>query len=318
MSLEEFLGVLEHSTEAQISFSQPLLPVTGQQGSPARRSFSQPAEVTAQQQPQSPVPTRSFSRSSPMSQAKKKRKSYTMAFKIKVLEARKSSQESRSKIADRFNVNESMLRKWEEKEMKIRGATSHSIRRMRQTARIKVGFFPLVDDKVFEWIKARNSRGICVRDRYIIAYAKKVVADFLQSDAYEGDKEKLSRFQCSKLWCQRFKNRFRLVSRRHTTTHSMPVGYRETAIKFIEDVHQIIEENGIAREHIINFDQVWVNDTRGIYKINLLFLLRFLAITKWTSRRQSLSVEQKKCYCERAAPVTSALRSLRSSPLMAK
>ena len=72
----------------------------------------------------------------------------------------------------------------------------------------------------------------------------------------EDDVEKLVNFTASSNWIQRFKDRNELVSRRHTTTKTLPQNYADKAREFIFDVQALIKSENIQKNNIINFDQV--------------------------------------------------------------
>lgn len=57
-------------------------------------------------------------------------------------------------------------------------------------------------------------------------------------------------------WCSRFKGRFQLVSRRHTTSRTFPENFQVIARDFINDVQNLITLHGITANRIVNFDQV--------------------------------------------------------------
>jgi hypothetical protein len=73
---------------------------------------------------------------------------------------------------------------------------------------------------------------------------------------HEADGEERQAFKASSGWLARFKNRYNLVSRRHTTTRSLPSDARETCLRFIDDAQKLIEEHQIQPCNIINMDQV--------------------------------------------------------------
>ena len=78
----------------------------------------------------------------------------------------------------------------------------------------------------------------------------------LSDDDDDDDLKKLENFTASSNWIQRFKDRFSLTSRRHTTTKSLPENYVSTAKSFIMEVQDLIKEKKIQNQNIINFDQV--------------------------------------------------------------
>jgi hypothetical protein len=89
-----------------------------------------------------------------------------------------------------------------------------------------------------------------VKDKYIRLHAMNI------QRTHEADGEERQAFKASSGWLARFKNRYNLVSRRHTTTRSLPSDARETCLRFIDDAQKLIEEHQIQPCNIINMDQV--------------------------------------------------------------
>lgn len=188
-----------------------------------------------------------------------KRKSYTLRAKIEFVNKLKASTMSVNKFAKMSAVSEVNLRRWVKQYGQLQGIVDSkkvSIRTARKLPRPKVGFFPELDKKVHEWVILRNILGIRVKDKYIMMRGIQV-RDEMISKMPEGDeKENLKLFGASKIWCYRFKRRFDLVSRRHTTAHTLPPDFRTIAKKFIAEFQELCEKHQITRKFIINFDQV--------------------------------------------------------------
>lgn len=191
----------------------------------------------------------------PAGPVKVKRKSYSLAEKLKIIRLSEASALTQRQFAASVNINESMLRRWVRDKAKI-GKTVQHARRIRRIPRPRIGMFPELDQKVYNWVRDRNARGIRVKDRFIRHQAL-VTRDVLTENMPDGDqKAALQDFEASNMWIHRFKRRFNLKSRRHTTVHTMPEDFREQAIGFVENIHKLIDEFAITREHILNLDQV--------------------------------------------------------------
>lgn len=116
--------------------------------------------------------------------------------------------------------------------------------------------FPVIEEELLAWVKERNVRGIRVKDRFIQLQCLNVRDRLLAEMIDSPEKTSLQAFQASRIWLYRFKQRFNLRSRRHTTTHTLPDQFRELAKNFIESVHKLCEDFDISRERIINMVQV--------------------------------------------------------------
>lgn len=187
---------------------------------------------------------------------KQKRKTHTIREKLGILREIAGTNLSLRKFAASRGISESTLRSWKKQEQQLRASNIKSIKKSRNISRIKRGYFPVVDDELIQWVKDRNSKGIRVKDRFLQQQAINIRDRILEAMEEGAAKEKLKTFQASRLWCSRFKNRFNLRSRRHTTTHSLPDDFRELATSFIAKVHSICREFNIRRANILNMDQV--------------------------------------------------------------
>lgn len=185
----------------------------------------------------------------------KKRKSFSLKEKMQVLESQRKSNMSNRKFAETLGLNESMIRRWKKSEPEFR-KNAEKCRKIRKIPRERIGYFPEVDKIVYQWVLDRNEKGICVKDAFIRQRARQARDDILPTMQAGIEKLQLTAFTGSKMWCHRFKGRFQLASRRHTTTHTMPNDFREVAIDFITSVQKMCEDYQITRDGIVNFDQV--------------------------------------------------------------
>lgn len=187
-----------------------------------------------------------------------KRKSYSIKFKLGIIDKKKVSTLSNRKFAQSVSLEESIIRRWLQQEDKLRelATTVAPVRKLRRLPRVKVGAFPTVDSIVEKWVKARNSTGLRVKDKFIRIRAVQARNELVAAMDDGPAKEKLKRFDASRIWCHRFKVRFGFVSRRHTTAHSLPVGFREDSIAFLKKFQDLCTELQVERKDIINLDQV--------------------------------------------------------------
>lgn len=181
-------------------------------------------------------------------------KSYTLRTKLDCIERFKATNLSGRQFAAQEKIDEATLREWVKKEPTYRAhiKSSRVIRRIRQ----RVGMFPQLEKALSEWITLRNEKGIRVKDEFIRQQARKIRDDLLPAMDDGPRKNAFTKFSASTIWCSRFKRRNGFVSRRHTTTHTLPENFRDEAIAFVESVRAIIREKNIKRHHIINMDQV--------------------------------------------------------------
>ena len=191
----------------------------------------------------------------------KVRKSYIVKEKLAILELYRLSGLSRRKFARSKGLTESTLRTWESQKPKMDQVPAEKLRKTRYMKFNQKGYFEEIDKAVLVWVKDRNDIGLRVKDKFIQMFACQVRDQMINAldDQVAGDSEKkakLQSFKASRIWCHRFKKRNGLRSRRHTTTHRLPLNFREAALKFINEVQQICREKQISCDRIINFDQV--------------------------------------------------------------
>jgi hypothetical protein len=131
-----------------------------------------------------------------------------------------------------------------------------SIRKVRNIPRGRIVAFPEIDARLLEWVKARNAKGLRVKDKFIQIQARNIRDQLIAQTPDGPERDRLKTFAASKIYVHRFKSRNKLGSRRHTTTHTLPERFREVAIEFLESVHQKCLDFNIPRDRILNFDQV--------------------------------------------------------------
>lgn len=186
-----------------------------------------------------------------------KRKSFTVKEKLAIIDESRKSRLSGRKFSAMKSISEGTLRAWLKSEELLRQVPTALIRKVRNKLRKKIGYFPEIDEKVLEWVLARNQKGLRVKDKFIQMQARSARDEVLGGlEDISQYKRKLAAFNASRIWVHRFKCRNKLRSRRHTTTHTLPERFREQAVGFIGTVHQMCTDYAITRERIINFDQV--------------------------------------------------------------
>jgi hypothetical protein len=243
--------------------------------------------------------------------SKTKRKSISIRDKLHLVQEFRASGLSGRKFASQKGISESAFRHWLKIEDKMKQVPKSSIRRVRNICRLKIGHWPEIDTELFQWVIERNKKGLRVKDKFIEMQAR-AIRDRILDTLDDGDyKTRLSKFAGSRIFVHRFKNRYNLGSRRHTTTHTLPERFRELAVDFIDLVHRKISARNIPRERIINMDQV-CEFFCAFYFYLLIFLRRSLAITRMTSRRRSRKRDYARFFCGRAPRLTKNSRLLPS------
>jgi Tc5 transposase DNA-binding domain/DDE superfamily endonuclease len=156
-----------------------------------------------------------------------------------------------SSIAKKYKINASNIKRWHKNKQKLIDQLNNpevSVRVQRKLPGVgrKVKFLEL-DEKLFKWVLDRNERGFIVKDSYITAKAKHLAEEYnIPSED----------FKISSGWLKAFKKRHKLVSRRHTTTKSLPTDVKSNIDSFFKEVQQIINEKKIKPGNILNLDQV--------------------------------------------------------------
>lgn len=159
--------------------------------------------------------------------APKTRKSFTLKQKLTIIDQRKTSNLSGRAFSKSVGVSESTIRLWMSNEQALRPfEKSSKVRKIRKVPRRRIGFHPELDRRVLQWVRDRNEQGIRVKDRLIMAQALIIRDQLVAEGPGEGTRQALKDFAASELWCNRFKQRRGLCSRRHTTSHRLPQGFK--------------------------------------------------------------------------------------------
>ena len=188
------------------------------------------------------------------------RSSYSIKVKLQLLKQLAISGASVRSFAALHKIDESTVRRWKRDEAKmklvVKGAqSSRTMRKLPGSGRKSA--FPALEARLFSWIQSRNKAGLRVKDKYIVAKAKAFREQMIAEDDQAPQQIKLLQsFAASSSWCYRFKKRYALVSRRVTSCRSLPEGFQQTAVEFIEQVQSTIDRHGIKAKNVINLDQV--------------------------------------------------------------
>lgn len=137
---------------------------------------------------------------------KRRRSSYTIEFKISVVEAlRESKKQNVSKTAIKFGVDRKRVREWNNAYQKFK-----SIKQNLQKTRKKVEFVRQVKSREIE-------NGVLMYLKSQLATCRKVKNKDLQQKALEiANFHGLTTFKASNMWLYRWKKRNQVISRRFT------------------------------------------------------------------------------------------------------
>lgn len=167
-------------------------------------------------------------------------------------------------FAAKFGYSECTVRRWIKQKDKLEAfkrTKGHSVKECRRLVTIgRKGYFPRLEAELYNWIVQRNQMGLRIKDKYIMAKALKIKEELLAKSIQEpvgrGARQMLKQFVASHTWCMRFRKRFGLVVRRHTTCRQLPEGFAAIAREYVRSVQALIKEHQIELGNIINLDQV--------------------------------------------------------------
>ena len=190
-----------------------------------------------------------------------KRKSYTSAFKLQVLEYAK---EHGNRPAERhFGVSEKLVRDWRKKE--------DVLLTMKRTKRAMRGHKPrwaALEDEMEEWVNTQRSsaRGVST------------VQIRLKAQQYAKENQ-IEDFSGSPSWCLRFMRRKNLSLRTRTTmAQKLPDDHQDQIDSFREFIGKKTDDFHFDGDHVINMDEVpltfdipmnWTVDNRGTNTVTI-------------------------------------------------
>ncbi|GBG77382.1 hypothetical protein CBR_g23713 [Chara braunii] len=159
-------------------------------------------------------------------------------------------------VGRRYRVDKSTLCQWVMQKDKLEQALKNTMTNSRTQRRLGGGGrkpqHEELEEQLEQWVLQKNTRGLRVRDQYIQAKARLIFK--LQKE--RGEVEEDAVFDGSTGWMARFKRRKGFVSRRHTTSRTLPSNAADTCRAFIDEIHNVIDKHGISPLNIFNMDQV--------------------------------------------------------------
>lgn len=204
--------------------------------------------------------------------SKYKYKQYTIKQKLDVLEEIERS--SIRSVGKKRNIPESTIRDWKKKKEEFLSLVALKDVQIRSRKRLFGGGnhakFEKLEEIVEEFVLDRNTKGITVKNKYIMIKALKVrdelveltresIENCIDVETQNDLKKHLSdllAFKASFQWCSNFKNRKKFVKRAQTSTRKLPENFREIARSFIIECNKIIQKKNISSDNILNMDQI--------------------------------------------------------------
>ncbi|KAG2796875.1 hypothetical protein PC112_g22026 [Phytophthora cactorum] len=186
--------------------------------------------------------------------AKQKRRSYIIKDKLAVIAEHEEGVAGSGfyALSNKHDVASGTLRGWWQNRQKLQDASKDKQIATRTARRLGGGGrgpkYPEVEERLHLWILDRNAKGLRVKDSYIRLQAQTIYRKLRGPDG--------PKFDASTGRLARFKKRKQLVSRRQTTTRTLPEDAAHTNREFIQRVQQLIELHQIQPRNIVNMDQV--------------------------------------------------------------
>ena len=183
-----------------------------------------------------------------------KRKSYCLNLKMQVIKEYKFNDAGHGfdALGKKYNLSTSTIRGWVKHQSEIFRTLENTEISTRVARRLLGGGrkkeFGELEDELLKWIKDRNDKGLRVKDKYIRAMAVNIKKKY--------NSEKYTNFKISSGWLDKFKSRYKLVSRRQTSSRILPKDSDRLARNFIHKIQQIISDKKIEPQNILNMDQV--------------------------------------------------------------
>ena len=178
----------------------------------------------------------------------KRRKSYSLAFKLKILKEVKENCNNCALVARRNQVDESMIRRWKRETDKITSAALVS----KKTQKIGCGRKPMdeeLEDEVFTYVASQRAQNLEV--------SRKKIQDFARDTAVS--KYKDHDFVASTGWVTNFMRRMGLSLRQKThQSQKLPSDLIPKVLSFLTFIRQYYEVNTITDDYIIAMDQTAV------------------------------------------------------------
>lgn len=143
--------------------------------------------------------------------------------------------------AKKFNINESMVRKWRKLENELR-----QVKKTKLSFRGNKARWPQLEDQLEQWVIEQRTAGRSVSTVTIRLKAKTIAQDL-----------QIENFQGGPSWCFRFMKRRHLSIRARTTVaQQLPADYKEKLAIFRTYCSSKITDKNIQPNHITNMDEV--------------------------------------------------------------
>jgi hypothetical protein len=187
-----------------------------------------------------------------------KRRNYTIKNKLDIIRSYQKGVVGKGlpALSREHGISRETLRGWLKKKQELEDALKDQEIETRKVRRLSGGgrkpLLETMEEELFLWIKEKNMKGLRVKDQYIAQKAKNLFNQLKLDGAIDDG----IIFSASPGWVSRFKIRKGLVSRRQTSSRSLPAGADDICRNFIQTVHNLIEKHGILPKNIINMDQV--------------------------------------------------------------
>lgn len=169
-----------------------------------------------------------------------RRKSYTVAFKLAVIE--KAESLGNRAAGREFQIDERCIRRWRSE----KNTTLKKMPRLKRARRTGVPAWPNLEENLNRWVKEQRQKGLAVSTVKIRMQAKRVAEDM-----------GISNFKGGPNWCYRFMKRKKLSVRTRTTVgQKLPANWQEKKASFLKYTAEIINLQGLNEGQIINMDEV--------------------------------------------------------------
>jgi transposase-like protein len=102
--------------------------------------------------------------------------------KLEAVQYMRTTGNSIRKTARKFNVNESMVRRWKKGEPALKGVVEDQVQVITKVRKLGAGrpsFFPIIEARLARAIEERNKLGVRVKDKHITLLAQHEKADFI-------------------------------------------------------------------------------------------------------------------------------------------
>lgn len=176
---------------------------------------------------------------------KSKRLSYTVGFKLKVIEfAEKNSNRSAQR---QFDVNEKLVRDWRKKKVEL-----ESLPKSRRSQRVGAKpHWPELEEKLHEWVLEKRMNGIGLSGTMVRLKAKSMAREL--PDLAVG-------FTGCTSWLHRFMNRKKLTMRQKTKiAQRLPEEFEESIVNFQRMLIRMRQKNGYEINQVGNMDETPMN-----------------------------------------------------------